>query len=136
MKLNRTTICGCAALVAAGTLAFTAEAQFNFHNESGGPFLTATNWLPAGPPGANDLSVFDLGTGLNYTVTIQAPPHATDVITDRLRIGSHSVTFNPAIFSPANYYLDNPTTSESLSRGLIVGADSSDTSAVLVSHLS
>jgi T5SS/PEP-CTERM-associated repeat protein len=131
----------CCAVLAVLTL-FTASADAvttSWNINTNGQFTTAANWNN-GVPNSADVAVFDRGSGVTYTVTFRdfLIPGA-DFTSDRLVVGSNTVTFNP--FGATDYFLDNTTTIEADPilglpvRGITIGADATDTAAVLVSHL-
>jgi T5SS/PEP-CTERM-associated repeat protein len=134
-------MCVCSlALVAAVLIVRSTSAVTSSWTVGSGSFITAANWNN-GVPDTGDVAVFDRGSGVTYTVTF-SELHSADVTNDRLVVGSNTVTFNPALALPADYFLANPTTTEAHPvlftpvRGLTIGAEANDTAAVLVSHLS
>jgi T5SS/PEP-CTERM-associated repeat protein len=120
--------------------ATAAAVTSNWTNNSGGSFTTAVNWA-GGVPDSSDIAMFDRGNGVAYTVTFAPQRGLTDITSDRLVIGSNTVTFDPA-GSGADYFLDNPATIEAdpilqmPHRGITIGAEANDTAAALISHLS
>src|SRR5262245_15370606 len=80
----------------AGTLLMTlaesgraqAAAVSQWTNDGGGIFESPSNW-DNGVPGGTDTAVFQRGN-VSYTVQFN-----TDVATDKLRVGTNTVTFQP-----------------------------------------
>lgn len=134
-----------AALAAAMLLSSSAPAATRSWDAGGGAatdWTTDANWSSNIEPGVSDIAVFDRGAAFNYTVTFPfLPPFGGDITTDRLVVGSNTVTFEPD-HSTTDYIASQPSTLEGDPilglpvRGITIGADATDTAAVLVSHLS
>ena len=100
-------------LVALGPLPTTAHADLVSWDGGGGAdtdWTTDTNWSSNIEPGASDTAQFDRGAAFNYTVTFPLRlPFGGDITTDRLIVGSNSVTFANDR-SNTNYFASEPTT--------------------------
>ena len=144
MTLSRVFYLRCAALAAFGLFTSTADAATRSWDAGGGAdtaFTTDANWSSNIEPGAADTAEFDRGAAFDYSVTFPVLlPFPGDITTDRLDVGSNTVTFEPD-HSNTDYILDNTTTIEADPilglpvRGITIGAEANDTAAVLVSHL-
>ncbi|MEX2310758.1 MAG: hypothetical protein WD738_24535 [Pirellulales bacterium] len=96
-------------------------------------WTTDANWSSNIEPVAGDTAEFDRGAAFNYTVTFPLLPFSADETTDRLIVGSNSVTFANDR-SSTNYLVGSPATDEA-GRGVIIGEEANDTAAALTSHL-
>jgi T5SS/PEP-CTERM-associated repeat protein len=96
-------------------------------------WTTDVNWLFNIEPGASDTAEFDRGAAFTYDVTFPVLLPPGDITTDRLIVGSNTVTFEPD-HSNTDYIAGTSDTSET-GRGIIIGEEANDTAAVLTSHL-
>jgi hypothetical protein len=80
-------------------------AVLNWNNPTGGPFNTATNWLPTSVPTISDSAIFDM-SGQTYTISFP-----TDVTNTQLAIAHDDVTFDLLnhTYDVGSLNLDNAT---------------------------
>jgi T5SS/PEP-CTERM-associated repeat protein len=94
-------------------------------NDGGGVFETPSNW-DTGAPGSADTAVFQRGS-VSYSVQFD-----TDITTDKLRVGTNTVTFQP-VAGVGSYAVANATQTLS-DRAVVIGEAAGDV-AVLNSSL-
>ena len=141
--LRANQLCTAIAFVLVGLLSAKSFAATRSWDGGGGTdtdWTTDNNWSSNIEPGASDIAVFYRGAAFNYTVTFPLLSHSSDITTDRLVVGSNTVTFEPD-HSNTGYIATQPTTIEADPilgmpvRGITIGAEANDTAAVLTSHL-
>ncbi len=134
-----------ALLLVGGSSSMAAPTSFSWNVNTAGAFNDAANWVQTGPtdldgvPDANDIVTFRRGSGATYTVTFPGVGTGTtpvDYVTDRLLVGSNTMSFAEAQFNPApsTYTAENATTAES-GRAIIIGVLGGDSAAVLNTRL-
>ncbi len=116
--------------------------SFSWNLNTGGAFDDYTKWTQNGildldgVPDSNDIVTFRRGSGVTYTVNfpgVLLTP--VDYVTDRLLVGSNSVTLADVKFGAASTYAVANTTTSEIGRAIIVGVSASDTAAVLTNRL-
>jgi T5SS/PEP-CTERM-associated repeat protein len=116
--------------------------SFSWNLNTGGAFDDNTKWTQNGiidldgVPDSNDTVTFRRGSGVTYSVNfpgVLLTP--VDYITDRLLVGSNSVTLADVKFGAASTYAVANTTTSETGRAIIVGVSASDTAAVLTNRL-
>jgi T5SS/PEP-CTERM-associated repeat protein len=95
-------------------------------NDGGGIFETPSNW-DTGAPGSADTAVFQRGS-VSYSVQFD-----TDITTDKLRVGTNTVTFQP-VAGVGNYTVANAAQTPLSDRAVVIGEAAGDV-AVLNSSL-
>jgi T5SS/PEP-CTERM-associated repeat protein len=117
-----------------GDISFAATRSWDGGGGADTDWTTGANWDVFNTvPAVGDTAQFDRGAAFNYTVTFPLLLPAGDITTDRLIVGSNTVTFEPD-HSNTDYIAGTSATDE-LGRGIIIGEETNDTAAALTSHL-
>jgi T5SS/PEP-CTERM-associated repeat protein len=115
------------------TNSFAATRSWDGGGGADTSWRTDANWSSDTEPGVNDTAEFDRGVGFLYDVTFPLLLPPGDITTDRLIVGSNTVTFEPD-HSNTDYIAGTSDTTET-GRGIIIGEDANDFTAFLNSHL-